>query len=309
VTICAHKVVLIISIGDGVKLSQCNKCGLIYNDKFLKKRKSSGNVYVDYYRNEIGDEVGRFRFGLEYVVKIFRFIRAFRVVTLAGIGKDILDIGCGRGWMLFYLKKFFGYKRTAATQISRPAWIFAKEKLGLEVYDKDILELKIRNNSFDVVTIWHVLEHVDDPLRYFPLFFRLLRPKGRLMIEVPNFESWTRKFTGIYWLGLDLKYHRTYYSVESLKKFVVDQGFDIQKVQTFSLEYSTFVSAQSLASKITRTDQLFFRMTQGEKVGLTVLLDIFLICFLVPISFVVNLALYRTKWGEVVVLIAKKPEV
>lgn len=304
---CIHKKRGKLKVDNRLSLYRCGKCGLIFNENFLDKTKSSKKLYDNYYKNETGHATGKFKFGLEYVVRAFRLLRAFRVVTLIGTGKEILDIGCGRGWTLYFLKCLWGYKRTAATQISKSAYIYAKDRLGLEVYNKDILDLQLKNESFDAITIWHVLEHVQEPLKYLPLFFRLLRPGGTLIIEVPNYGSWTKGISGSNWLGLDLKYHLTYYTVESLRKFAVGSGFKVKKVQTFSLEYSTFVSAQSLASKLTGTNNLFFSMTQGEEVGWKVFVDMLLIAILLPVCFLVNLVLYYSKSGEVIVLIAQKP--
>lgn len=304
---CIHKTLVTLIVNDRFSLYRCGGCELIFNKNFLVRGKVNRKLYDNYYKNETGHATGKFRFGLENVVRAFRLLRAFRVVTLIGTEKEILDIGCGRGWTLYFLKHLWGYKRTAATQISKPAYIYAKDRLGLEVYNKDILDLRLKNESFDAITIWHVLEHVQQPLKYLPLFFRLLRPGGTLIIEVPNYGSWTMGISGVNWLGLDLKYHLTYYTVDSLKKFAVDSGFIVKKVRTFSLEYSTFVSAQSLASKLTGTNNLFFSMTQGEKVGREVVLDMFLIGILLPICFLVNLVLYYSKNGEVIVLVAQKP--
>ena len=120
-------------------------------------------LYDDYYKNELP---GRFNSPVEYFVRLLRFYRAFKIFTIFPRARTILDIGSGRGFTLHFLRKFYGYGRTAGTQISRPALEFSRDVLGLEIYGEDFLDLTWDQQQFDVVTMWHVLEHVIDPERY-----------------------------------------------------------------------------------------------------------------------------------------------
>ncbi len=300
---CLHKDCEVYENYGNFKLFKCKKCGIVYNKFFLVKRE---DVYEDYYKNELGVNFGRFKFGLEYVIKLFRLLRAIRVVTIVGVKKRILDIGCGRGWTLYYLKNFFKYPRTNGTQIAFPAWKFATEYLSLEVYCKDLLDINLGKDKFDVITLWHVLEHVDKPIHYFEEIHKLLSKGGKLLIEVPNMNSWTRKFTGYYWLGLDPEYHLTYYSPESLTTFLQEFGFKIKKMQTFSLEYSAFISTQSIVSRITNTNQLIFNFLQRPRFESKLLVHFLMFILFFPVGFIVNLLLYFTDRGEVIVVVAEK---
>lgn len=127
----------------------------------------------------------------------------------------------------------------------------------MKIYEKDLLEINFGNNKFDIISIWHVLEHVQKPEEYIKKIYSLLKNNGKLLIEVPNFNAWTRKLTGKYWLGLDLEYHLYFFTPESLSTLLKKYGFKIDFVRTFSLEYSTFTSVQSLISWITKTDHFF----------------------------------------------------
>ncbi len=290
----------------GDKLFECRRCGLVFSKKFLENFEPD-LLYNDYYHNKAGASVDRFIFGVESIVTIFRFARALKIYFLAGRKKKILDIGCGRGWTLYFLKKYFNYEHVVGTQISRPAFEHARGTLKLEVYDKDLLDLKIDSEVFDLVTMWHVLEHVKDPEAYIEKIHQLLRPRGYFIVEVPNLGSWTRNFVGKYWLGYDLKYHLTFYSKNTLLKLLMQHGFEIKKVRTFSLEYSTYISAQSILSKLTNTEQVLFGGFQGKRVKAP-LLFFHTVCMsiLVPLCFIINIALYFSSRGEVLHVIAQK---
>ncbi|PIW67594.1 MAG: hypothetical protein COW10_04815, partial [Candidatus Omnitrophica bacterium CG12_big_fil_rev_8_21_14_0_65_42_8] len=269
--ICGHRHYKEISKFDTTFLYSCNKCGVIFTNKYLIKFNPK-DIYETYYKNEMAS---RFGFGIERVIRLFRFFRAFKIFTLYPHAKSILDVGSGRGFMLYYLKRYYKYRRAAGTQISKNAIEFSINDLGLEIYDKDLLELSM-GPSFDIITIWHVLEHVVEPEKYIEKIFNLLKDNGKLIIEVPNFNSWTRALTKRYWLSLDLNYHITFFTPESLSLLLKNHGFKIKTIHTYSLEYSAFTSAQSLISLITRTDCLFFQYLQTSEFNKQLVLHIFL---------------------------------
>jgi len=304
-TICGHSNSEEILKFETARLYKCNECSVIFSDR-CREAFDSATVYEKYYKNETG---GRFSFGIEYIVRLFRFFRAFKIFTVFPGAKRILDIGSGRGFTLYYLKKFYGYTRTAGTQISRNAFEFSRNKLGLEIYDKDLLTLPLDNGSFDVVTIWHVLEHVNDPESYIGKISDLLDDNGKIIVEVPNFDSWSRAFTGKYWLAYDLKHHLFFFTPASLSALLVKHGFEIKRVHTFSLEYSAFTSAQSIVSAITGSDSIFFRALQTGKLNFLTVIHAFFIMLLMPICLIINMLLYFSRRGEVLFIVAEKKQV
>lgn len=300
--ICTHKDYRKMHKFDAKPLYICDKCGLIFTDKHGQEFDIK-SLYETYYQNEMS---GKFGFGIERIIRLFRFFRAFKVFTLYPGAKSILDVGNGRGFMLYYLKKYYRFKRTAGTQISENAFEFSKDKLGLEIYNKDLLELPFENGSFDIVTMWHVLEHVAKPDEYISKIFDILGGCGRLIIEVPNFDSWSRGMTGKYWLGLDLDYHINFFTPESLSSLLKKYKFKIKTIRTFSLEYSIFISAQSLVSLFTKSEHIFFKLLQIRGFDWRLIYHGFLFALLAPVCFLINLLLYFSKRGEVLLVVAEK---
>ncbi len=283
-------------------LYRCNKCGVIFSDRYHEDF-DPASLYEKYYKNEVA---GRFGFGLEYIVRLFRFFRAFKIFTVFPRAKRILDIGSGRGFTLYYLKKYYKYTKTVGTQISKNAFDFSRDKLGLEIYNKDLLGLPLSNASFDLITIWHVLEHVNKPELYIEKIYDLLNNHGKLIIEVPNFNSWTRVFTVKYWLSYDLKHHLFFFTQGSLSSLLIKHGFEINRVRTFSLEYSAFISAQSIVSAFTGSDSIFFKALQKGELNYLTVIHGFFIIFIMPLCLLINILLYFTKRGEVLFILAEK---
>ena len=280
----------------------CNECGFVFT-VIDKKTFSPELIYGEYYKEGAGS---RFNFGVEYIVNFFRFVRACKINKASPKAKSVLDIGSGRGLMLYYLKKYFKYHTAVGTQIAKNALEFSKNKLNLEIYGNDLLEIDFNNKHFDIITILHVLEHVSQPEKYIEKIYSLLNNQGKLIVEVPNFNSWTRAFSGKYWLALDLNHHLTFFTPRSLVKLLKKCNLKIKRIRTFSLEYSTFTSAQSLLSLITRSNHIFFQFLQTGKFKLTLILHVFLFAILFPLCFLINILLYFSKKGENLYIIAEK---
>jgi SAM-dependent methyltransferase len=298
--ICRHEKYEVVMRVPGVDLRRCQICGMIGVSQEV--RGVGREIYQNYYREDTG---GRFGAGVEGVVKVFRFGRALKIFFSKPAGRSILDIGSGRGWTLYFLRKYFRYETAVGTQISLPAYRFSREKLGLEIYNQDFLEINF-HRTFDVISLWHVLEHVDRPEEYVEKISRLLFGGGRLFVEVPNFDAWSRRLARKYWLGLDLEHHLTFFTPATLSALLVKYGFKIQKIRTFSLEYSTFTSTQSLVNFISGSQDCFFRWLGGEKFGPEIYFHALLFGLLSPVCFLVNLILYFSAQGEVITIIAQK---
>jgi 2-polyprenyl-3-methyl-5-hydroxy-6-metoxy-1,4-benzoquinol methylase len=124
----------------------------------------------------------------------------------------LLDFGCGTGDFLVEAKKSgwatIGFEPNASAR-SRA------ESKGLSLID-DISN--IPENSVDVITLWHVLEHVHDVDYHLNLFSRLLKPDGILVIAVPNFRSYDAEVYGAFWAAYDVPRHLWHFSRNAISK-------------------------------------------------------------------------------------------
>jgi len=286
----------------GYELHECLDCGIIFSHKDGKQNTNEAETYTNYYKKE---KATRFGGPIEMIVKVFRFMRAYRIHLFKPDGKSILDIGSGRGWILFFMRKYFGHERTVGTQISMNAYEFSKEKLKLEIYNKDLLEISF-DTKFDVISILHVLEHVENVELYVEKIHDLLNEKGLLFIEVPNYNAWSRKLTNEHWLALDLKHHLAFFTPKTLISLLEKYNFKIKKVRTFSLEYSTFTSTQSVVNYITNTDSYFFEWLQNKTFNLKIFLHAFLFIIIFFPCLLINICLYFSNYGEVITIYAEK---
>lgn len=155
-----------------------------------------------------------------------RFLEIFIKVPAmpSGTPGRILDVGCGSGNTLHLLRsvgwKCYGLDIDAtAISIARKRGI-KNASLGS---DEDMQ--KYPDGFFDAIRLYHVIEHVDDPVRCLSLAFRKLKKGGEIIIGTPNVESFVARIAKQYWYGLDCPRHLYLFSPKTLSGLTKQIGF------------------------------------------------------------------------------------
>ncbi|MBX5492966.1 MAG: class I SAM-dependent methyltransferase [Chloroflexi bacterium] len=134
----------------------------------------------------------------------------------------VLDVGCGDGDFLAFLQRR-GWKGVG-TEYSPDACVLARRK-GVRVIQGELREAALPPDSLDVVTLWHVLEHLPQPLEVLQEVHRLLRGDGLLVVEVPCITSPTFRLCGESWFPLDVPRHLQHFSQQTLTRLLARAGF------------------------------------------------------------------------------------
>jgi SAM-dependent methyltransferase len=114
--------------------------------------------------------------------------------------------------------------------------------------------------SLDAVSLWHVLEHVDDPAAALAAIARWLRPGGVLLVGVPNLGSWQARLGGARWYHLDVPRHRTHFTTRGLATLLAAHGFTVERTDHLLLEHNPFGMWQSLVNRVTATPSYLFNL-------------------------------------------------
>ncbi len=148
-------------------------------------------------------------------------------------GKRLLDIGCGTGDFIQIAQKnkwsVFGIEPNTKARM------IANQKVNDSVFDVDHLK-KFEPNSFDVITLWHVLEHLPNLEDQLKLFYNLLKPKGKLLIAVPNYKSYDANHYKEFWAAFDVPRHLWHFSQTSMSKLISNANMELNQILPMSFD-------------------------------------------------------------------------
>ncbi|MDE3056654.1 MAG: class I SAM-dependent methyltransferase [Bacteroidota bacterium] len=230
-----------------LRIVRCNTCALT----FLENPPENESLYEDYYTTVP-------RSGKEYsALSPHPFLSEIHAINdqrlqilkkISGSG-TLLDVGCGLG---FFLKSateqnYHGY----GIDISAAALLFAQKEFGLACGRKSIDEILAERRTFDIITLWHVLEHFLNPAAELKKIRSLLNDDGVCIIEVPNLHSIEFMLSRKKWKGGNHPlYHRTFFTAPTLEDTLLQSGFAAAERLQLSYRIPTKPVSHFLAKKL-----------------------------------------------------------
>lgn len=209
--------------GERFELHACEKCGFLFTQGA-----------------PVEAEIGRYYESSEYISHsdtrkgvmntVYHYVRSYmlnrkaRLVQKASAHKQgcLLDIGTGTGYFADKMQQK-GWK-VEAVEKSPQARLFAQEHFGLQVKDDSEL-FRLPEHSFDVITLWHVLEHLEHLNEVWELLYRLLDKDGTLIVAVPNCQSFDACLYGEHWAAYDVPRHLWHFSPVTMHRFADKHNF------------------------------------------------------------------------------------
>jgi len=214
-------------VKDSFNIVRCRKCGLVYVNprptlEELKELYKEKDAHIDPAR--------------EKDLFMHRFKRIIKTIERFKKKGKLLDIGCSYGYFL-KLAQGYGWE-TYGIEISDYVSHYCRQKLNLNVFTGDVREAHYPSQYFDVITMFHVLEHVLDPLDYLREINRILKPDGLIVVEVPNIGSLKAKLAKKNWISFKPPEHLYYFSLKTIIQFLNETGFQPVKVDTSGGTYT-----------------------------------------------------------------------
>jgi SAM-dependent methyltransferase len=158
----------------------------------------------------------------------------------------LLDVGCGGGLFLQMMAER-GTRRVAGLDFSLDAAKVAWSRGRVPAVCATLSRAPFAAESCAAVTMFHVLEHLFDPASYLDAAHRLLRPEGRLIVQVPNAACWQFLLLGERWNGIDVPRHLIDFRLRDLESLLDNCGFEVLRHKHFSLRDNPAGMATSLA--------------------------------------------------------------
>ena len=200
--------------------------------------------------------------------KLYHFIKSIAlknklnlINSLQNNKGKILDIGAGTGEFLSVAKND-GWE-TIGVEPSEKAKAIAKNK-GVSFVEETT---ELENHSFDVISMWHVLEHVPDLEKQIKELKRLLKPTGTLIIAVPNFKSFDAKHYGKFWAAYDVPIHFWHFSKTAVKLLFEKEEMKLEKVlpMKFDSFYVSLLSEKYKSGKMNFVKAFFIGLQSNLK--------------------------------------------
>ena len=212
-----------------------------------------------YYESE--DYISHTDANRSIIDKIYNLVRTYNIQKKEQLiskyiceDKNLLDIGCGTGEFIKYCKSI-NYKTFGIEPNVKARNLAISKKLEVK---SDIRDIK--DQKFDIITMWHVLEHVENLDEYISKIKNLLKANGTLIIAVPNFKSYDAKYYKQFWAAYDVPRHIWHFSKKSIIKIFSSYNMEVKKTKPMLFD-SFYVSILSEKYKIDKNNYInsFYR--------------------------------------------------
>lgn len=232
-------------------LVQCSSCNTILVDPIPEK-----NELAKYYENSYYHKPSFF----------FNFIQKRRKRFFSNMtpGK-VLDVGCGTGNFLETMQQAeWTCSGTEFSTSSKP-FLEPLRKKGISIQYGELKQLDFPQDSFDLVTFWHVIEHLQFPQQEIATAHKLIKKNGLLFIAIPNIDSLSFAFWKCNWFHLDLPRHLVLFSPKTITSLLEKNGFEVIRISHFAIEYNPYGVLQSIYNALGFEFNLLTQKIKAQK--------------------------------------------
>lgn len=155
--------------------------------------------------------------------------------SYAGSDKQLLDIGCGTGDFLKEAQQ--DNWNVTGIEPNKQARQIANIITNASIFETEHLQ-KFESHRFDVITLWHVLEHLPKLEEHILMFKKLLKPNGALIIAVPNYKSYDAKYYNNFWAAYDVPRHLWHFSQAAIQRLFLKE--EMKVVKTYPMKFDAY---------------------------------------------------------------------
>lgn len=272
----------------GAAIIKCSNCEHIYT--LLNHEPDNEKLYKDDVyklvenRNSLFDRILNWEYS-RVLKKIYSIKRSKGA---------LLDFGCGKGKFGSIAKNKGWQVKAVETATERAE--YAKTVYGLEVSTNFYTTGRIFNNDFDVLTLFHVLEHLPNPkVLLNELIKHNLAKDGLVVIEVPNFRSLQARIAGRRWMHFDVPRHISHFTAGKLEELGRELNLKTVKTSFFSFHLGVLGMTDSLLKLFGYRKNIIYELKNKKRVGL-----LFCIVLLMPFSLIFETCASATGHGGII---------
>jgi 2-polyprenyl-3-methyl-5-hydroxy-6-metoxy-1,4-benzoquinol methylase len=216
---------------NGRNLIQCENCGLVFVGARPDERELYALYGETYFHNDQSGEVGY----TDYIADEANIRQtaqrrlAFVERYTRGRGR-MLDVGCAMGFIMDEAHRR-GWQ-VEGLDVSSYAVEYVRQRFGHTAYHNTVLDAPLSAASYDLITMYDVIEHVPDPKANMQRINELLKPGGIYELATPDVSSIPARLAGKRWIGYKMSEEHVYYfSVETLRRMLEETGFEVVHVR------------------------------------------------------------------------------
>jgi SAM-dependent methyltransferase len=238
--VCAATDARDIDLGEGHHLRECARCGTVYAPAYADPEEVFTEGYLEGGAGDFGIDVSHPRF--QAFLREICHLRLERIERAIGKG-SVLDVGCGSGEFLNIAKQR-GWDVTGVEPLADAAQV-ARDR-GFSVHTGTLETVDLPERGFDLVTAFHVLEHMPDGPAFLKTLAAQARPGGHVCIESPNWDSVARKVRLANWEHLRPLEHLVHYTPAT-----VGDAFERAGITPVSVRTPTYISSDATLDEAT----------------------------------------------------------
>ncbi len=288
------------------QLIQCKICGLTRTFPLPSDESLRVHDIHSYY----GRDVSKFNHLVQEIRNLLMRIRAKYYLSFIPDSvqtRKILDVGCAEGRLLRSLLEH-GCECWGIEHPSYPAQRFLNGD-RIVYLQGDLRAINLSEGAFDLIFLWHTLEHMDNPQLTMSRLYELLAPKGAIIMAIPNFSSMEARRFKQFWFHLDIPWHRYHFNERSIRYLIIKNRLRVIRTSTFCLEQGPYGLLQSILNAMGWPKNEFYEALKGNltyRRSIHLIIQFFIGVFLlIPVSFV-SLLTSNGGRGPVIKLILKR---
>lgn len=216
------------------KIRECKECGLLFTTPRPNKNEIGRYYKSEEYYSHQENKKG-------FIPKVYEKVKSinlknkYKMTTEGKVKGNALDIGCGVGDFLHTMEQHDW--ECTGVEPSEEAKAIAKKRIKAQVLSSEE-QNNLPDNSFDIITMWHVLEHVDALRWQIQQLYRLCKPGGRIVIALPNYKSYDGQYYKAEWAAYDVPRHLNHFNKETLIKIFAEN--QLKHVKTEKLVWDAY---------------------------------------------------------------------
>lgn len=236
-----------VASGEVFNLMRCKTCTFLFTNPRPDAQHIGPYYQSDRYVSHAGDKSNfSFMYKVYDIVRDYSIKQKLKHIKRYHASGKLMDLGCGLGYFLHGANEDKTFN-VLGVDISEDAIAYVKDKFGYNVLNENAIDT-LHDETFDVITQWHVLEHVHLLNERMLQLKRILKKDGTMFIAVPNSDSWDAQYYKEYWDGYDVPRHLYHFNQKSFNHLMQKHGFSVVETKAMIFD-APYISMRSEVHK------------------------------------------------------------